>query len=188
MSGHNAPGDGADPCDDGSQVFLPAIITEEHCVNAEQLELVMEMVHEGPFTPPPLFWAFVAYVLAWLGDAARDIRAGALPSLPYFSRPMPVLASITGGADFSLAAAMDGREHGGPQVFGGARHRHGHKCLALAYLPETVVVITPGFVEVTLRSGASRLVESGWVAKRREDMARAASLSFGRPRTRAVKA
>jgi hypothetical protein len=55
----------------------------------------------------------------------------------------------------------------------------------------SVVVITPGFAEVRTASGATHLVHDGsWVAKRRASaMARAASLTFGRPRTRgAVKA
>lgn len=157
--GFNGPADDCSPCDDGS-----------------------------PPRTPHLFWAFLAYVLAWAQDAARDILGGRLPSLPYFSRPMPVIASITGGADFTLAAEMRGVVRGGPQVFGGAAYRHGHKCVQLRYLPATVIVVTPGFAEVTSRSGATHLVQDGWVARRRAEMTRAASLSFGRPRTRTVKA
>ena len=57
--------------------------------------------------------------------------------------------------------------------------------------PVPVVVITPGYAEIRTSSGATHLVPNGdWHAKRRTSaMARAASLTFGRPRTRgAVKA
>jgi hypothetical protein len=101
---------------------------------------------------------------------------------------MPVIASITGGVDFTLKAEMQGRERGGPQVFGGARYVHGAKCVPLRYLPATVIVVTPGFSEISGRSGATHLVQYGWVARRRIEMDRAASLTFGRPRTRTVKA
>ncbi len=62
------------------------------------------------------------------------------------------------------------------------------RCSPPAYLPRSVVVITPGFSEVRTSSGATHIVPNGdWHAKRRTSaMARAASLTFGRPRTRGV--
>lgn len=173
LLGFNGPPDDTpimSTCDDGKPIRLPD-----------------GTAHAGP---PSLFVAFFLYAWLWAQDAARCILAGRLPSLPYFSRPMPMIPSITGGVDFTLAASMHGRKRGGPQAFGGAWHAVA-RCSPPAYLPRSVVVITPGFSEVRTSSGATHLVPNGdWHAKRRASaMARAASLTFGRPRTRgAVKA
>lgn len=161
--------------------------TMSTCDDGKPIRLPDGSAHAGP---PSLFTAFWLYAWLWVQDAARRILAGRLPSLPYFSRPMPMIPSITGGADFTLAASMHGRKRGGPQAFTGPWHAVA-RCSTPAYLPKSVVVITPGFAEVRTSSGATHLVPSGdWVARRRAPaMARAASLTFGRPRTRgAVKA
>ena len=169
--GFNGPPDDApimSTCDDGKPIRLPDGST-----------------HAGP---PSLLVAFFLYAWLWMQDTTLCLLAGRLPSLPYFSRPMPMIPSITGGVDFTLAASLQGRKRGGPQAFTGAWHSNA-RCVSMRYLPATVIVVTPGFSEVAGRSGATHLVESGWVASRREHMARAASLTFGRPRTRgAVKA
>ena len=173
LLGFNGPPDDApimSTCDDGTPIRLPD-----------------GSAHAGP---PSLLVAFFVYAWLWLADSARCILAGRLPSLPYFSRPMPMIPSITGGVDHSVKATMQGRKRGGPQAFTGANHACA-RCSPPAYLPRSVVVITPGFAEVRTASGATHLVHDGsWVAKRRASaMARAASLTFGRPRTRgAVKA
>lgn len=173
LLGFNGPPDDApimSTCDDGKPIRLPD-----------------GSAHAGP---PSLFVAFFLYTWLWMQDTARCLLAGRPPSLPYFSRPMPMIPSITGGVDFTLAASMQGRKRGGPQAFGGAWHAVA-RCSTPAYLPRSVVVITPGFAEVRTASGATHLVPNGdWHAKRRTSaMARAASLTFGRPRTRgAVKA
>ena len=170
LLGFNGPADHMYTCDDGKPLRLPD-----------------GTAHAGP---PSLLVALVLYAWLWLRDAVRLIRAGRLPSLPYFSRPMPMIPSITGGVDHSVKASMQGRKRGGPQAFTGAWHAVA-RCSTPAYLPRSVVVITPGYSEVRTSSGATHLVPNGdWHAKRRTSaMARAASLTFGRPRTRgAVKA
>ncbi len=173
LLGFNGPPDDApimSTCDDGKPIRLPD-----------------GSVHAGA---PSLFVAFFLYAWLWVQDTARFILAGRVPSLPYFSRPMPMIPSITGGVDFTLAASMQGRKRGGPQAFTGAWHAVA-RCSPPAYLPRSVVVITPGYAEIRTSSGATHLVPNGdWHAKRRTSaMARAASLTFGRPRTRgAVKA
>ena len=169
LLGFNGPADHMSTCDDGKPLRLPD-----------------GTAHAGA---PSLLVAFFLYAWLWLQDTARLIRAGRLPSLPYFSRPMSVIPSITGGADFTLAASMQGRKRGGPQAFTGAWHAVA-RCSPPAYLPRSVVVITPGYAEIRTSSGATHLVPNGdWHAKRRTSaMTRAASLTFGRPRTRgAVK-
>ena len=100
-----------------------------------------------------------------------------------------MIPSITGGVDHSVKASMQGRKRGGPQAFTGAWHAVA-RCSPPAYLPRSVVVITPGFAEVRTASGATHLVPSGdWIARRRtHSMARSASLTFARPRVRTVKA
>lgn len=134
--------------------------------------------------------AFWLYVVAWLQDSARCILAGRMPSMPYYSRPMPVIPSLTGGVNYSLAASLQGKHRGGPQVFGGAWHAMA-RCRTAEYLPASIIVVTPGFAEVSTISGATHLVQRGWVARRRA-MARAAALTFGvRPtlnRPRSAKA
>ena len=173
LLGFNGPPDDApimSTCDDGKPIRLPD-----------------GSAHAGA---PSLFVAFFLYAWLWVQDTARFILAGRVPSLPYFSRPMPMIPSITGGVDHSVKASMQGRKRGGPQAFTGAWHAC-DRCRSPAYLPESVVVITPGFSEVRTSSGATHIVPNGdWHAKRRTSaMARAASLTFGRPRTRgAVKA
>lgn len=173
LLGFNGPPDDAptmSTCDDGKPLRLPD-----------------GTAHAGP---PSLLIALCLYAWLWLRDAARLLRAGRLPSLPYFSRPMTMIPSITGGVDFTLAAALHGRKRGGPQAFTGAWHAC-DRCRSPAYLPESVVVFTPGYAEIRTASGATHLVPNGdWHAKRRTSaMARAASMTFGRPRTRgAVKA
>jgi hypothetical protein len=159
--GFNGPPDGDVPCDDGS-----------------------------PPRTPSMFIAFIAYALAWLRSAALDILVLRMPRRPYYSRPMPMIASLTGGADFTLAASMHGRRRGGPQVFGGSRHLHGARCRAVGYLPNTVVVVQPGYAAVRTYSdaGATHMMQEGWIAKRRDAMQRSASLTFGRSRTRTSKA
>jgi hypothetical protein len=136
---------------------------------------------------PSMFVAFLVYALAWLRSAVLDILAIRMPRRPYYSRPMPMIASLTGGADFTLAASMHGRRRGGPQVFGGSWNWSA-RCERRPYLPSTVVVVTPGFAEVRSRTGEKYLVQDGWIAKRRDAMQRSASLTFGRPRTRTSKA
>ena len=173
LLGFNGPPDDApimSTCDDGKPIRLPD-----------------GSVHAGA---PSLFVAFFLYAWLWVQDTARFILAGRVPSLPYFSRPMPMIPSITGGVDHSVKASMQGRKRGGPQAFTGAWHAT-DRCRSVGYLPQSVVVITPGYAEVRTASGATHLVPNGdWHAKRRTSaMARAASLTFGRPRTRgAVKA
>ena len=173
LLGFNGPPDDAptmSTCDDGTPIRLPD-----------------GSAHAGP---PSLLVAFFLYAWLWVQDSARCILGGRLPSLPYFSRPMPMIPSITGGVDHSVKASMQGRKRGGPQAFTGAWHAVA-RCSTPAYLPRSVVVITPGYAEVRTASGATHIVPNGdWVAKRRASaMARAASLTFGRPRTRgAVKA
>ena len=168
LLGFNGPPDDApimSTCDDGKPIRLPD-----------------GSVHAGA---PSLFVAFFLYAWLWAQDTARCL----LPSLPYFSRPMPMIPSITGGVDHSVKASMQGRKRGGPQAFTGAWHAVA-RCSPPAYLPRSVVVITPGYAEIRTSSGATHLVPNGdWHAKRRTSaMARAASLTFGRPRTRgAVK-
>lgn len=169
LLGFNGPADHMSICDDGKPLRLPD-----------------GTAHAGP---PSLLVALCLYVWLWLRAAARRLRAGSLPSAPYFSRPMTMIPSITGGADFTLAASMQGRKRGGPQVFGGAVHAR-DRCRSPAYLPEHVVVFTPGYAEIPMASGATRIVPSGgWIARRRtHSMARAASLTFARPRVRTVRA
>ena len=173
LLGFNGPPDDApimSTCDDGKPIRLPD-----------------GSVHAGA---PSLFVAFFLYAWLWVQDTARFILAGRVPSLPYFSRPMPMIPSITGGVDHSVKASMQGRKRGGPQAFTGAWHAT-DRCRSVGYLPQSVVVITPGYSEVRTSSGATHIVPNGdWHAKRRTSaMARAASLTFGRPRTRgAVKA
>ena len=173
LLGFNGPPDDAptmSTCDDGKPIRLPD-----------------GSAHAGP---PSLFVAFFLYAWLWVQDTARCLLSGRLPSLPYFSRPLPMIPSITGGVDHSVKASMQGRKRGGPQAFTGAWHAVA-RCSPPAYLPRSVVVITPGYAEVRTASGATHLVPNGdWHAKRRAPaMARAASLTFGRPRTRgAVKA
>lgn len=174
LLGFNGPPDDAptmSTCDDGKPIRLPD-----------------GSAHAGP---PSLFVAFFLYAWLWLQDTARCLLSGRLPSLPYFSRPMPMIPSITGGVDHSVKASMQGRKRGGPQAFTGAWHAVA-RCSPPAYLPRSVVVITPGYAEIRTSSGVTHLVPEpyGFIAKRRTSaMARAASLTFGRPRTRgAVKA
>jgi hypothetical protein len=152
--GFNGPPDTDAPCDDGT-----------------------------PPRTPSMFVAFLIYALAWLRSAVLDTLALRMPRRPYYSRPMPMIASRTGGVDYTFAASMHGRKRGGPQVFGGQRHAS-VRCARAPYLPTTVVVVTPGFAEVRSRTGATHLVQDGWIAKRRDAMERSASLSFGRPRVR----
>ncbi len=170
LLGFNGPADLMSTCDDGKPLRLPD-----------------GTAHAGP---PSILVALCLYAWLWLRDAVRLIRAGRLPSLPYFSRPMSVIPSITGGVDHSVKASMQGRKRGGPQAFTGAWHAVA-RCSPPAYLPRSVVVITPGYAEIRTSSGSTHLVPEpyGFIAKRRASaMARAASLTFGRPRTRAVKA
>ncbi len=172
LLGFNGPPDDApimSTCDDGKPIRLPD-----------------GSVHAGA---PSLFVAFFLYAWLWVQDTARFILAGRVPSLPYFSRPMPMIPSITGGVDHSVKASMQGRKRGGPQAFTGAWHAVA-RCSPPAYLPRSVVVITPGFAEVRTASGATHIVPNGdWHAKRRTSaMARSASLTFARPRVRTVKA
>ena len=170
LLGFNGPADHMSTCDDGKPLRLPD-----------------GTAHAGA---PSLLVAFFLYAWLWVQDTARCLLAGRLPSLPYFSRPLPMIPSITGGVDHSVKASMQGRKRGGPQAFTGAWHAT-DRCRSVGYLPQSVVVITPGYAEVRTSSGATHLVPNGdWHAKRRTSaMARAASLTFGRPRTRgAVKA
>jgi hypothetical protein len=155
--GFNGPPDTGAPCDDGT-----------------------------PPRTPSMFIAFLVYALAWLRSAVLDTLALRMPRRPYYSRPMPMIASRTGGVDYTLAASMHGRKRGGPQVFGGSRHLHGARCRSVGYLPNTVVVVQPGYAAVRTYSetGATHMFQEGWLAKRRDAMGRAASLSFGRPRVR----
>jgi len=156
------------------------------CDDGKPIRLPDGTAHAGP---PSLLVAFFVYVWLWAQDAARCILGGRMPSLPYFSRPMTVIPSITGGVDFTLAAGIRGRKRGGPQAFTGAWHAVA-RCSPPAYLPRSVIVTTPIFREISTSSGATHLVPDGsWIAKRRASVARAASRTFGRPRTRgAVKA
>lgn len=158
------------------------------CDDGKPIRLPDGTAHAGP---PSLLVAFFLYAWLWAQDTARCLLSGRLPSLPYFSRPMPMIPSITGGVDHSVKASMQGRKRGGPQAFTGAWHAT-DRCRSVGYLPQSVVVITPGYSEVRTASGATHLVPDpyGFIAKRRASaMARAASLTFGRPRTRgAVKA
>ena len=183
--GFNGPADVGHPCDDGEPIYFPPVITRKHCVTDAQYTLVRRLAHGNPLGPPSLFVAFFLYVFAWMKASVQAILTRRMPSLPYFSRPMPVLATISGGGDYTLAASLRGRVRGGPQVFGGPRHARARCISGASYLPETVVVVTPGYAEVTSRSGATHLAgDGGWIARRREGMQRRASLTFGRPRTR----
>lgn len=173
LLGFNGPPDDTpimSTCDDGKPIRLPD-----------------GTAHAGP---PSLFVAFFLYAWLWAQDAARCILAGRLPSLPYFSRPMPMIPSITGGVDFTLAASMHGRKRGGPQAFGGAWHAVA-RCSPPAYLPRSVVVITPGSPRSARPAvrPTSCPTATGMPSVAPGDFARAASLTSGRPRTRgAVKA
>ena len=169
LLGFNGPADNMSECEP-KHPGIRGVITTTHRVGAT-------------------FVAFFLYAWLWVQDTARFILAGRVPSLPYFSRPMPMIPSITGGVDHSVKASMQGRKRGGPQAFTGAWHAVA-RCSPPAYLPRSVVVITPGYAEIRTASGATHLVPNGdWHAKRRTSaMARAASLTFARPRVRTVKA